>query len=231
MSNNSVTVKHLIAALKMVGKIGDKIMKAKAILAALTGNATFPVATWPANVTSLAQLGTDVTALINAEAAVVNKTGTAALRNEALAVVLADLRSIKTMVQLKADANPTTAQSIIEGAGYVVSMHGGRAKRQNDALNTELLGTALLTSDTAGHHEWEMSKDMITIINLPATTTCTTTVKNLTQGDVWYFRNRKVNTKKRTYNWCAWIKLTIGPGGKVVVGGNTPGHAGSLPTT
>jgi hypothetical protein len=50
------------------------------------------------------------------------------------------------------------------------------------------------------------------------------------QGDVWYCRNKKVNTKKSTYNWSPWVKLIVSPGGRIVGGGTLPGHAGGLPT-
>ena len=185
--------------------------------------------TWPTNVVSLSQFGTDVTTLVNAEAAVASKTGTTATRDEALAVVLTDIHALKSMVQLKANANPSNAAGIIVSAGFFVANSATKAKRQNEALNTEVLGTVLLTADMPGHHEWEQSPDMITPTNLPATTTSQTKVTGLVPGAVWYFRNRKVNTKKTTYNWCAWIRLVIGAGGKTA-GGSTSGRAGSLPT-
>jgi hypothetical protein len=147
-----------------------------------------------------------------------------------LAIVMTDLKQIMTMVQAKADANTANAENIIVGAGYFVKTSKTKVKQQNDAVNTEVLGTVLLTADTAGHHEWEMSKDMTTIINLPSTSTSKTYVYNLNQGDVWYFRNHKVNTKKSTYNWSPWVKLIVGPGGRTVGGGNLPGHAGGVAT-
>jgi hypothetical protein len=219
------------AALKMPEKIADKIVRAQAIQSKLTGNVNFPVASWPANIVSLAQYANDVIALVNAETAAVNKTGTVAARNTALAVVLTDLRALKSMVQVKADANPSNAATIILSAGFVVVSRNSNGKRQNEALNTEVVGTVLLTADKAGHHEWQMSKDMVTLTNLPATTTSTTKVEGLNPGDVWYFRNHKVNTKKTTYNWSPWVKLIIGPGGKTAGGGNQTGRAGSLPNT
>ncbi len=228
-----IIIKRIIAALIMPAKIADKIIRAQSILAKLTNNTTFPIGSWPANVVSLAQFSTDVTALVNAETAVKNRTGNAAARNAALAVVMADLRSIMTMVQLKADGNLANAETIIISAGYSVRKAKTRQKQQNDAQNTEIVGTVLLTADVAGHHEWQMSKDTVAIINLPATTTSHTHVQSLIPGDVWYFRNHKVNTQKATYNWSPWVKLMIGPGGRTIGGGNLPGHAGSLglPTT
>jgi hypothetical protein len=230
MSNVSISVKLLIAVLKMPGKIADKIVRALAIVGKITGNTNFPIAGWPANVVTLAQFTTDVNNLVAAQAAVVNKTGTVANRKAMLAIVMTDLKQIMTMVQAKADANTANAENIIVGAGYFVKTSKTKVKQQNDAVNTEVLGTVLLTADTAGHHEWEMSKDMTTIINLPSTSTSKTYVYNLNQGDVWYFRNHKVNTKKSTYNWSPWVKLIVGPGGRTVGGGNLPGHAGGVAT-
>ncbi|HEX7415236.1 MAG TPA: hypothetical protein VF411_14420, partial [Bacteroidia bacterium] len=134
------------------------------------------------------------------------------------------------MVQSKANANESIATAIIESVGFFVKTTKGKIKQQNDALNTEVLGTVLLTSDTPGHHEWEMSKDMVTIITLPSTSTSKTYVHSLNAGDVWYFRNHKVNTKKATYNKSPWVKLLISGGGKTASSGNLRGHAGSLPT-
>jgi hypothetical protein len=230
MSSTSISVKLLIAVLKMPGKIGDKIIRALAILGKITGNTLFPVASWPANIVSLAQFTTDVNDLVTAQTAVANKTGTVAARKAALVIVMTDLKQIMTMVQAKADANTANAENIIVGAGYFVRTSKTTVKQQNDAINTEVLGTVLLTADTKGHHEWEMSKDMVIITNLPATSTSKTYVYDLNTGNVWYFRNHKVNTKKSTYNWSPWIKLIVGPGGRTVGGGTLPGHAGGVPT-
>ena len=230
MSIVSISVKYLIAVLKMPSKIADKIIRALAIVGKLTGNATFPVFGWPVNVVSLAQYTTDVNTLVLAQTAVANKTGTTAARKAALVVVMTDLKSIMTMVQNKANANVANAETIIVNAGFFVRTSKTKVKQQNDALNTEVQGTVILTADTAGHHEWQQSKDQVTIINLPSTSTSKTYVHNLNTGDVWYFRNHKVNTKKSTYNWSPWIKLTVGSGGRTVGGGTLPGNAGGLPT-
>ena len=230
MSSTSISVKLLIAVLKMPGKIGDKIIRALAIVGKITGNTNFPLLGWPVNVVTLAQFTTDVNNLVAAQTAVANKTGTVANRKAMLVIVMADLKSIMTMVQLKANANIANAENIIVGAGYFVKTSTTKVKQQNDAINTEVLGTVLLTADTAGHHEWEQSKDQVTIDHLPSTSGSRTYVYDLNPSDVWYFRNKKVDTKKSTYNWSPWVKLIVGPGGRTVGGGTLPGHAGGLPT-
>ena len=71
---------------------------------------------------------------------------------------------------------------------------------------------------------------MTTIITLESTNTSRTTVSGLTPSDVWYFRCKKVNTKKKTYNWGPWIPLKINAGGRNLGGGGTHSTAGNLPT-
>ena len=227
----TIIIHHLIAVLKMPTKWAERILRIQFIQGKLTGNTNFPTGSWPANVVTLAQLGLDIAAFIAAQNAVENKTGTTAARNAAYLIVKADLEALRTMVQLKADANPSNAAAIITGAGYFVKTVKIKQKPINDAQNTQISGTVLLTADTTGHHEWEMSKDMVTIIKLDSTSTAHTLVPNLNPSDTWYFRNRKVNTKKHTYNWSPWIKLLVGAGGKLGGIPNTPGHAGSMPTT
>jgi hypothetical protein len=92
--NTKVLVKHILAVLKMPAKIGDKIIKAQFIQSKLTGNANFPVP-YPANIVALAQLGTDITALVTAQIAAQSRTvGSSDARDAALNTVLIDLRSI-----------------------------------------------------------------------------------------------------------------------------------------
>jgi hypothetical protein len=75
-----------------------------------------------------------------------------------------------------------------------------------------------------------MSKDMVNITKLPGTPTSITSVSGLTYGDTWYFRSKKVDTKKKSYNWSAWFPLKVGAGGRNLGGGGTHTTAGNLPT-
>ena len=220
------------AVLKMPSKIGDQIIRVTDIKGKLTSNSYFSTG-WIAGTLTQTQFNSDVQAFLDAETAVNAKTpGAVNLRETAFTTLKKDLRAVMAMVQTKADANSGIAATIIESAGFFVSTKGGgHNKRQNAAYNTEVLGTIVVTSDEPGHTQWQMSKDMTTIITLESTNTSRTTVPGLTPGDVWYFRCKKVNTKKKTYNWCGWILLKIGPGGKNLGGGHTSGAAGNLATT
>lgn len=202
-------VKHILAVLKMPRKIGDKIVKAQFIQKALTGNALFPVP-YPTNIPTLAQIGADITTLVSTETAVQSHTaGAAAARNTAMAVVLADLRAVLPMIQAMADKTPANAENIILGAGYDVKKTSPRQKQVDDAKEGDVSGSVILTAAGAGAHEWQMSKDQIATINLPATYGAHTEVDNLTPGDVWYFRNRPMLRKNALGDWCGWIKFMI----------------------
>ena len=228
MSN--IVIKLLIAVIKMPTKIGDRIIRLQGMVGKLTNNAYFPTG-WIAGTLTQAQFTLDVNAYITQVANVKNRVaGAVGLRNAAYLTLKVDLVLILTMVQNKANANETIAEAIIGSVGFFVRSYGGKQKKQNAAFNTEVLGTVTLTADGAGHHEWQMSKAQVNFTNLPATTGAQTQVHGLNTGDVWYFRSRKVSTKKTTYNWCMWIQLKVGAGGKNLGGSHTHGTTGDMPT-
>ncbi len=223
-------VKLLIAVIKMPRKIGDIVIRLQEMVSKLATNSYFSTG-WVAGILTQAQFTLDVNAYVTAVTNVKNHVaGAVGARNTAWTTIKVDLMLILAMVQEKANANQSNAAAIIGSVGFFVRATRAAVKHVNDAINTEISGTVLLTADAAGHHEWQMSKDMITIITLPSTDTAKTFVNGLNPGDVWYFRNHKVNTKKATYNWSPWVKLLISGGGKTASGGSLPGHAGSLPT-
>jgi hypothetical protein len=135
--------------------------------------------------------------------------GTADVRNASLSVLLNDLRSIMQMVQAVADKTPATAETIIIGAGCDVKRTAIRQK-QNDTVRTgEVSGDVIITAKGAGPHEWQMSKDKVSIINVDATSGAKTTVNDLTPGDVWYFRNRPILKKGIKGDWSDWIIIRV----------------------
>ena len=218
------------AVLKMPSKIGDQIIRVTDIKGKLTNNTYFPTG-WVAGTLTQTQFNSDVQAFLDAETAVnAKEPGAVGQRDQAFTTLKEDLGEVMAMVQSKAKANPTNANAIINGAGFFVRTNTGGKKRHNEAYNTQIPGTVILTSDTPGPHEWEMSKDMVNITKLPSTTGGKTKVTGLTVNDSLYFRNKKTDTKKKTYNYCAWILLKIGPGGRNLGGGTTEGAAGDLPT-
>ena len=227
MSNSKIKITK--AATKMPTTVGDQIIRVEDIDGKLTGNTYIPDG-WTVGTLTQAQYKIDVKAFTDAETDVKARVaGAVAKREAAFFTLKQDVEQMRGMVQGIANTMPTIAATIIESAGYFVSGKGGGQKRQNAAFNTEIPGTILVTADGEAHHDWQMSKDMINIIGLPSTSTSKTTVPNLNQGDTWYFRSKKVNTQKKTYNWCGWIPIVVGAGGKNI-GGGTHTNAGSLPT-
>lgn len=218
------------AALKMPAKIGDKIIRVQEVQSKMTGNTYFPTG-WIAGTVTQGQFNTDVAALVTAETNVKNKVpGAVPKRDAAFLVVKSDLAAIMAMVQLKVNSDPANGATIIEACGFFVKGTRGGQKRQNAAFNTEILGTVLLTAEGTGYHEWQMSKDKVTIVKHWVTSMAHTKEPGFVTGEVWYFRMKKVDTKKKTYNWCEWIQLIIGPRGRAVGSGKTHGSAGTLST-
>ncbi len=218
------------AVIKMPSKWGDRVLRVQTILGKMTTNTYFATG-WTAGTLTQAQFNADVTTFLNKTAdAEAHIAGAVGLRNAAYKTLKQDLSYIEAMVQAKANANPTIAVTIIESAGLFVSMKGGSEKRKNEAFNTQIPGTVIITADGGGHTQWEMSKDMVAITNLPSTNTSKTTVTGLTPGDTWYFRSKKVDTNKKTYNWSPWFLLKINAGGRNLGGGGTHSVAGTLPT-
>ncbi len=217
-----------IAVLKMSRCMGDKIIKASDILNKLQNNA-YIISMWNPDVVSLTDFETHVQNFIDAEANTKQRTvGLVSLRDAALAVLMEDLREIRTMVQIIAHQAPDSTEAVIQSAGFGVKKSGHRPKQINAAYNTQIPGTVKLTAEGTRAHEWEMSKDRVNITSLPATQTAYTYVKNLTPGDVIYFRTRKLCTNKTQYNWSPWMILFIGGGGITKGTNNSTNAAGSI---
>ena len=226
-----ITVHHLIATLKMPVAIGEKIQRLHTIDSSLTSSTWFPAAAWALSPVTLLQFGSSITDVVNAQTLVTTSRGQSGNRDTKLGIAKVNAETIMhSVVQATADANPTNAENIILSGGYFIRIAKIRLPRINDALNTEIAGTVLLTSETDGHTEWFMSKDKIAITQLPSTSGNHTLVPGFTTGDVWYFRNHKVNTTKVTYGFSPWIELKIGAGGKNTGTSATTGHGGGLPT-
>ena len=227
----SATTQTEKAVLKMPLKWGDRVLRVQDVQGKMTNNTYFPTG-WTANTLTQAQFNADVTAFINAETAVNAHTpGAVGLRNAAYKTIKQDLSYMLIMVQAKADANPNIAVTIIGNAGFFVRTPRGGQKRINAAYNTQIPGTVIVTADGGGHTQWEMSKDMLAVTNLPSTNASKTTITGLTPGDVWYFRSKKVDTAKKTYNWSPWFLLKVGSGGRNLGGGGTHSTAGNLPVS
>jgi hypothetical protein len=207
MSNNvKKIIRHIIIVLKFPRKVNDFIAYAKGIYKAMNGNTAFPD-----SADRIAALNTHTLALDAAETALHTKppTGTVAFRDAASEVVKADLRALRSDVQTVADKNPSQADVLAKSAGMDIKHMNTQKKRGNTAENDEVTGTIVLTAEDAGPHEWQMSKDQVNSINLPATSKAKSKVFKLISGDTWYFRSRPILTQGEEGEWCQWIKIVV----------------------
>ena len=204
-----IIVKKVTAVLKWPGAITQKLKKAKFIQAKLTGNASFPLP-YPANVTTLAQLGLDITAL---DTAITNSgskaKGTSDAVNALVNSVHNDLLTIITMVQTKGDSNPANAEVVILGAGYDVKKSSSKGKQQNSVKDGVDEGSVILVAEGKGPHEWRMGKDEIVWTLLESTFTSKTTVSGLTPGDKYFFQNRQLLSKGRKTEWSQSVAIRV----------------------
>ena len=215
-------------ALKMPIRWGDRILRVQSIQTKLSTSIYIPVG-WVICGITQTQLDADILAFVDAENKVKAKiTGAVGLRDAAFDKVHNDLRYIMCLVKGTAYDNENIATTVIESCGYFVKPKHGRPFRQNAAFNTVIPGTVILTGDGRGSHEWEKSLDMITSIHLPPTTISKAIITDAVPGTVCYFRTKKFDTNRKTYNWSPWIRLAVGFGGRHLGGGGTASSAGSM---
>jgi hypothetical protein len=162
-----------------------------AILNAMTGNPSLPSPTPP-----LSTVTADLAAFQAAEAGVVTRVkGATATRNEAYATLHADLGHLMAYVQLVADANPATAQSIIENAGMSVRKNATHPKSILKVETGPVSGSAKLAARAIARrasYEWQFSTDQKNWTLAPVTLQAKTEITGLTAATVYYFRFRAV---------------------------------------
>jgi hypothetical protein len=193
-----LTVPHSVAAV---------LVLSKAVLQAVTANKT----TFPSPNPSVAQFGSDISALDTAETAVKTKTvGTVAVRNEKLATVVADLRQLRAYVQLIANASPEQAASIAASAGMTLRKPVVRNKSDLAAKTTVSGSVKLVAKATAGSHahEWQYSLDGKTWMNAPSSLQAKTTITGLQTNVLTYFRHCAVS-KTGPGNWSQPISFLV----------------------
>jgi hypothetical protein len=164
---------------------------ATAVLNAMTGNASLPNPTIP-----LSTVTADLSAFQAAEASVVSRVkGATATRNEAYATLHADLQHLLAYVQLVADANPATAQSIIESAGMSVRKNATHPKSALSVEAGPASGSVKLVAKAVARrasYEWQFSTDQKNWTLAAVTLQAKTAIGGLTSGTVYYFRFRGV---------------------------------------
>jgi hypothetical protein len=198
-----------IAVLKLSHKVKSLITFAQSVATTMAGNTTFPSPN-----PTLATFQSDVAALVTAETAVVGRTkGTADTRNAKLAVVRADLESLKNYVQNVVDAsNPANAESIIGSAGMAIRKVTAHDKPALAVKQGSVSGTVTLSAKAAATkaaYNWQYSTDQKTWTSLPQTLKSKTGVSGLTAGTTYYFRSQALTPKGGDGDWGQIVSLLV----------------------
>jgi hypothetical protein len=200
-------MRKVIAILKLTRRIGDDLNYARSIAVAFHGNAWFPEPPLP-----LAVLEEHIAAAVVAEAAALTRTrGLPAAQRAKLAIVLNDLRYLRSYVQRVADANAASAASIIESAGMSVKNSRGRGKNVLGVRQGPVSGSAILTAEFGGDrasYDWQWSTDQKMWNSLGEVLQSKRVVKNLPVRQRLFFRVRVV-TKEGPGGWSDVVSIVL----------------------
>jgi len=198
--------KQITAVLNFPTALGNFIIYAKAIFMAMSDNDYFTESAH-----EVATLGTDLASLEEIEAACNTKppTKTVEERDAALEVVKMDLRTLRNNVQNVANANPRMAKVIITSAAMDIKNSATHGKQMSTAENGSEKGSVYLTGEGAGVHDWRMSLDGITWIQMTPSFSSKTTVSNLESNTDYYFQNRTVAAHNFYGEWSQSVLITV----------------------
>jgi hypothetical protein len=196
------------AALKLPTSVPALISVTKAIVAAMTGNASFPAPDPTLSAVSFA-----LNELETAEAAALARTkGAATARNQKRAALVAELEQLKAYVQKTADVNLATAATVIQSAAMVVRKVPVRTKRVFNAKQGTVSGSVTLVTASAARrasYEWEYSSDGgKTWLLMPATLQAKTSITGLQSGSTYMFRYRAV-VKAGAGDWSPPVSFLV----------------------
>jgi hypothetical protein len=188
----------------------DQLFKAKYIYGKMLTNPDFP-APWPANVTPLATLDTDIKAFDTKITAAESKAkGTATAMKTASKLVHKELLTIMAMLQIKLNDKPLNAEEICVNAGFDHKGMATRGQRKREAVPGNEPGSLIATDTGAGYRQWQGSYDGgETIVALDPTRGGEITKTGLTSGQFYSFRCRLVLTKDRYGDWTDWFGAEV----------------------
>jgi len=198
--------KRITVALNFPSKVIELILFAKAVFKAMSGNAYFT-----GSAAKVTVLNVDITALDAAQTGCSTTPPTVSVdaRNVALELVKNDLRSLRSDVQIVADANPGKAEAIITSASMATKKTTVASKPKNTAQDGIEEGSVILGAEGSGPHEWRMSLDNSTWTLIASDRTAKATVNNLTSGTVYYFQNRRMLPNGEKTEWSQSVKIRV----------------------
>ena len=197
----TVSMHRVEAVLKQPTTVPDLIVRAQAIVDAMTANSWFR-----APLPSLATVKAAIKRLRDAEAASLSRTvGLKQIRNDARAALVGLLNRLKAYVEAIAEENPDSAAAIIESAAMNVKGRGTPPKPALAVFRGRVSGSVRLVAKAAAklaQYEWQLSPDGgKSWLDLPKTLQAKTTVSALEPGSTYRFRMRAV-TRRARGDWC-----------------------------
>ena len=201
-------VTRSVASLKIPGSVPALISKAKAIVQAMTDNASFPSPD-----AALADVIAAVGALEDAETGAYSRArGAVAKRNEKRDALIVCLSQLKAYVQTVADADNETAASVIESAGFRVARWSPSHVQVFSARRGAVSGVVRLTANKAAKvaaYQWQYSADGgKTWMDAGITLKAKTSVSGLARGATVSFRYRAV-TRAGMGDWSQARSLVV----------------------
>jgi len=177
-------------ALKLPRTAKGILYRAKAVLAAMDGNPSFPSPDPP-----LSTFASDIDALSNAEVAALSRAkGARETRDARLFVVRGDLERLASYVRRLLLAETAAAGfALVESAGMSAKRTGVRHKAELTVQSGRTSGSVHLYARAVAKqaaYEWQYGQDGVIYIDLEPTLQADTTLSGLTPGVRYAFRYR-----------------------------------------
>jgi len=193
---------------KTPGPVLQLLAYARAILAAMNGNAHFPSPNPPLSKVTASCNGLDA-----AQAATKTRApGSIAARDAARTQLVADLHTLTGYVQQTADANLELSEAIITSASLAVRRSAARVKPAFAVKLGPVSGSAHLVVKAAGgrgSYEWAYSTDGgKTWVDAPPTTQAKATITGLPVATTVQFRFRAI-VKTGPTDWSQPLSLVV----------------------
>ena len=187
----AIKLRHVSAVLKLPRRVSDVGSYSQSIVAAMTGNPSFPTPS-----PSLATVQADLDAFNAAEATALTRAkGSVEARNAKLLALHEDLRHLLDYVQGVAEANAATADAIIHSAGMAVRTVTLHSKGELTVRQGPVSGSVKLVAKAVAHracYEWQYSTDQKTWIDVPPTLQAKADIDALTPATAYFFRFRGI---------------------------------------
>lgn len=196
--------------IKNFRRIGDFIIKAKAIVLDITNSPGFFATPDPPLALVTGNIGLLEAAESVAQTRVV---GSAAARDIEYEKVLDDIHGLLGYVQKTADKAPdtTVAIAMINASGFSLRVNGVFVKPPLAVEQSEATGEIILRAKSAGRrasYDWQKSTDGTTWTDLPSTLQAKTIVSGLTVDVRTYFRVRAI-LPSGTQSWSGLVSIVV----------------------